>query len=503
MHRILPAAFLSMFVLASAPAQTLSLDKSGGAIPGVTSWKLTGPAGAPYILLFALNEQSTPIGPITLDIPLDFITVSQALPGFTGVLNAMGMATPSFSLPNEPLLADLVISCQAVAINAGNPIVSNLVRVTPEVAGTFAPALNDPTVPIIGGTVATGPGGELLFVGGSGPVAQRYLSRTEEWELAGATFGVGLLSQSTTLADGRVLFTGGLGLDGQPTNAAALYDPITQTTTNLTMATARAGHGASLMGNGRVIITGGFSIFNLTDILAFLQSITGSTEIFDPVTGVFTAGPTLLEPRALHTSTSVTGGQVFIAGGLTLLPIVNIPTVSATAYRFNPSNNSFGFPSFFSGARFLHSAVALSNGKVLLVGGLTLDLSAFLTSLDPTQIVIGTRTDGQVFSPGILGFGTFATANGMASGRAGAGVAALPNGNAVVTGGFTLTIDVPTSTFVAALSETTDRFVGSNNTFTPSGSMAAGRVFPVMTALPDGTILILGGGPLNAEIYQP
>jgi hypothetical protein len=83
----------------------------------------------------------------------------------------------------------------------------------------------------------------------------------------------------------------------------------------------------------------------------------------------------------------------------------------------------------------------------------------------------------------------------MASGRAGAGVAALPNGNAVVTGGFTLTIDVPTSTFVAALSETTDRFVGSNNTFTPSGPMAAGRVFPVMTALPDGTILILGGGP--------
>jgi hypothetical protein len=330
MNRTLPAALLSMFVLASASAQTLSLDKSGGAIPGVTSWKLTGPAGAPYILLFALNEQSTPVGPITLDIPLDFITVSQALPGFTGVLNAMGMATPSFTLPNEPLLANLVFSCQAVAIDAGNPIVSNLVRVTPELAGTFAPALNDPTVPIVGGTVATGPGGELLFVGGSGPVAQRYLSRTEEWELAGATFGVGLLSQSTTLADGRVLFTGGLGLDGQPTNAAALYDPITQTTTNLTMATARAGHGASLMGNGRVLITGGFSIFNLTDILAFFQSITGSTEIFDPVTGVFTAGPTLLEPRALHTSTTVTGGQVLIAGGLTLLPIVNIPTVSAT-----------------------------------------------------------------------------------------------------------------------------------------------------------------------------
>ena len=503
MKNAVVALALAVALVASGRGQTLSLDKTGGAVPGVTTFKIQGTAGSPYVLLFSTVEQSTTVGPITLDIPIDQLGTSQLLPGFVGSLNGSGVAQPSITIPNDPILIGLTVTFQAVAIQAGTPTVSNKVRVTPAAPGTFTPALNDPAVPIVGGSTAIAANGEVLFVGGSGPVAQLYQSRTEEWELSGATFGVGLLSQATTLADGRVLFTGGLGLDGQPTNTAALYDPIAQTTTNFTMSERRAGHGASLMGNGKILITGGFSNFNLTDILAFFQSISGTTEVFDPVAGTFTAGPTLLEPRALHTSTTLTSGQVLIAGGLTLVPIVNLPTVSATAYRFNPSTNSFGLPAFFSGGRFLHSAVALSNGKVLLVGGLSLDLTQFLTTFDPQTIVIGTRNDGQVYTPGILGFGTFATANGLSEGRAGAAVAALPGGNAVVAGGFTLTVDIANAIFVANTSATADRFTGSSNSFAATGSMSGARVFPVMTVLPDGTLMIVGGGPLNAEIYQP
>ena len=51
-------------------------------------------------------------------------------------------------------------------------------------------------------------------------------------------------------------------------------------------------------------------------------------------------GPTLLEPRALHTSTTLSNGQVLIAGGLSILPIINLPNISATAYRFNPATNT-------------------------------------------------------------------------------------------------------------------------------------------------------------------
>jgi len=40
------------------------------------------------------------------------------------------------------------------------------------------------------------------------------------------------------------------------------------------------------------------------------------------------------------------------------------------------------------------------------------------------------------------------------------------------------------------------------NTITPTGSMAEARLFPITLPLPDGTILIVGGGPAQSEVYQ-
>jgi hypothetical protein len=484
------------------PAQSLSLDKFGGGLPGTTTWTLNGPPNAPYILLFAFREETTVVGPVTLEIPLDELSAVFTLPGFVGTLNAAGTRTVSIAIPADPILTGLVVSCQAVA-GSGPFLVSNLVRVTLADRGTFSPALNDPAVPIAGGATAPAPNASILFAGGSGPVAQRYNSRIEEWELAGSTFGVGLLSQATGLADGRILFTGGLGLDGQPTDAAAVYDPVTQVTTPLTMVARRAGHGASLMGNGRVLISGGFLNFDLTDLLAFFSGVQNSSEIFDPVTMTFTAGPNMLEARGFHSSTTLANGQVLVAGGLSLIPFINVPTVSATAYRFNPATNSFGLPATFSGSRFLHTAVPLSDGKVLLAGGITLDLTQFLTTLDPTTIIVGTRTDCQLFTVGAFGFGTFTTVNALSEGRAGAAGAPLPNGGALIAGGFNVSINATTSTFGLSLIQTADRFSQGPNAIVPTGSLAEARFFPVTTPLPDGTIMVVGGGGATAEIYQP
>ena len=327
---------------------------------------------------------------VTLDINDALVGLSYSLPGFVSFTNGTGDATASAVIPNDPFFAGLVISSQAVAGN-GTYRVSNLVRLTPQASGTFVDALNQPSVPVLGGGTAVAPNNELLFVGGSGPVAQRYKSRTEEWELAGASLGVGLLSQTTGLADGRVLFTGGIDVaTGQPTTTASIYDPVTQTTTTLAMAQPRAGHGASLMNNGRVLISGGSSNVDLTNPLSLFTGLLATTELFDPVTNTFLPGPTMLEPRAFHTSTTLTTGRVLVAGGIALLPIVNIPNVSSTAYLFNPTTNSFGLPSLMSGARFLHTATALSNGRVLLVGGLTLDLTQFLQTGQLQDLIIGT-----------------------------------------------------------------------------------------------------------------
>lgn len=500
---ILTSTVLAAALSGTAFAQNLELDKVGGAVGGALQCPIQGQPNEPYWLLFDLIEQQTtlPALGITLDITDQLAALTFNLPTFVGGTDANGDATASVVIPNDPAFVNLTISMQAIA-GFGPYRVSNLIRVTPQVSGTWLPSLNAPPLPIAGGGTVLADEGQVLFIGGSGPAAQRYESRTEEWQLAGTTFGVGLLSQTTTLADGRVLFTGGLDLtSGQPTDAAAIYDPATQTTTTLLMANRRAGHGASLMGNGKVIVSGGLLSFDLANPLSLLTGIQNTTEIFDPATDTFSAGPNMLEARALHTSTTLVNGQVLIAGGITLLPIVSIPTVSSTAYRFNPTSGSFGLPSFFSGARFLHSAAALDNGRVLITGGLSLDLTAFLQSGNVADIIIGTRDDCVLFAQGGF-FDTFTTVPGMQVGRAGAAIAALPGGGALIAGGFELTLDIPNGAFVANATDTADLFTQGPNAIAPTGSMAAPRLFPVTVNLPDGTIMVVGGGPLEAEIYQ-
>jgi hypothetical protein len=156
---------------------------------------------------------------------------------------------------------------------------------------------------------------------------------------------------------------------------------------------------------------------------------------------------------------------------------------------------------FFSGARLLHSATALSNGKVLIAGGLSLDLTTFLQTLDPLDLIIGTRDDCLLYSSGFL-FGGFSQVQGMQIGRAGAAIAPLPNGGALIAGGFELTIDIGNANFVIGATETADVFSQSPSAIAPTGSMAAARLFPITANLPDGTVMVLGGGPLNAEIFQ-
>jgi hypothetical protein len=180
---------------------------AGGALPGSVTFSMSsGTANAAYILLVSLREQSTPIPSlgITLDLAPDFVDFSLTVPGMTGLLNGAGAASVTLPLPNDLGLAGIPFALQAVGQSGPVFSTSNLVRQTLQGAGTFASPLNQPPVPIIGGAVFNEPAGELLFVGGSGPAALRYQSRLETWQLGGASFGAGLFSQTTALADGRI-----------------------------------------------------------------------------------------------------------------------------------------------------------------------------------------------------------------------------------------------------------------------------------------------------------
>jgi hypothetical protein len=118
---------------------------------------------------------------------------------------------------------------------------------------------------------------------------------------------------ATLLNNGTVLVSGGsiCSLPGCPTNAAEIYDPVANTFSVVTggMTVPRFHHSATLLTNGEVLIAGGYS--------ACSSSCTeeASTELFDPTAGAFTSAQPVATAIAGHTATLLTSGNALLIGG--------------------------------------------------------------------------------------------------------------------------------------------------------------------------------------------
>ena len=86
------------------------------------------------------------------------------------------------------------------------------------------------------------------------------------------------------LPPSKVLLVGGFDANGDPVDTAEIYDPATDSfsSTNGTMASARAAHVAVLLRSGKVLIASG-----VKDASGNAASYLDSAEIFDPVSGTF------------------------------------------------------------------------------------------------------------------------------------------------------------------------------------------------------------------------
>lgn len=487
----------------SALSQAPVLAKSGGVLGGTTTVSIEGTPGELYLIVGALEEVSTPLPTgAVLDVALGFLPTILTLPGFLGILDASGQGAGSFSLANDVSLSDLVLSFQAIQ----GPLfdeASNLVRVTPQAVNSFRPTLEDAFLPTFGGAVTTLDDGRTFIAGTSAAAFQSYDQLTETFQLEAPLVGGGLFSTVTPMADGRLFVAGGLGVNGQPTTSAGTFDPATGVATAVPLGTPRAGHAASLLGDGRVLISGGLSAFDLTDLLGTITGILNTTEIFDPTTNTLLPGPIMTEARAFHTSSRLGNGGAVVAGGIAILPIINLPTVSNTSYTFNAQTNTFSFlPTTFTTGRLFHSATTLADGRVAIAGGLSIDLTTFLQTMDPADFVVGSLDDVQIFSAGGLFGGSWTGAGSMGSARAGAGMVGVPDGGALIAGGFTLSLG-GTSPINALGSSAADRLGEGALGVTALGDLDETRILPLCTPLDDGTVLVVGGGPLSATIWQP
>lgn len=231
--------------------------------------------------------------------------------------------------------------------------------------------------------------------------------------------------QATLLPDGRVLITGGQvdNLDGDGSNTAELYDPATQTFTALaaTMTSLRGAHGATLLADGKVLISGGFANNPGTD----------TAELFDPSTGRFTALTARLNGlRDSHSATLLPNGKVLLAAGLAGSVVVD------TAELYDPVAQNFTpLASRLRGLRGLHAATLLADGRVLISGG--------GTAFGPTSVVL--LDTAELFDPASGNFSTVPAT--MTARRAGHAQVLLADGTVLLIGGGTSSVAGPSATF--------------------------------------------------------
>jgi hypothetical protein len=285
---------------------------------------------------------------------------------------------------------------------------------------------------------------------------------------------------ATLLSNGKVLVTGG-SAGGPPRDAppgpptllatAELFDPTSGTFTGTgSMSIVRIGHTATLLNNGKVLVTGG-SAGELTGNGPPTPDTLAEAELFDPTSGTFAPTKGNMETgRVYHTATLLNDGTVLVTGG-----VDSNNAVEASAELFDPTSGTFTpTTGKMSAARYGHTATLLNNGKVLVTGGGGNTAELY----DPTS---------ETFTP---------TTGSMETARLYHTSTLLKDGTVLVTGG------VDSNNQAAATAELYDP---TSETFTPTtGTMETVRSEHTATLLGDGTVLVAGGsGGTTAELYDP
>jgi hypothetical protein len=274
--------------------------------------------------------------------------------------------------------------------------------------------------------------------------------------------------QATVLGSGRVLITGGCTARGcsQLLSSVEIYDPAARRfTAAAPMSSARVSHGAVVLADGRVLVTGGWTG----------RSSTASAELYDPVTGLWTAAGSMTEPRMSHSAVPLADGRVLIAGGE-----VRTGATLSTAEIFDPTTLRFSPTGAMRTARSSHVAVALADGRVLLAGG----------HRARGEVI----ASAEVFDPRV---GGFRGAGEMLVARHKHGAALLSDGRVLIVGGSDANDHRGRFT-------STELFDPRTQVFSSGADMrwARYKIRDAVVTLPSGAVMVAGGGA-RAEIWSP
>jgi Bacterial Ig-like domain (group 3)/Galactose oxidase, central domain len=276
------------------------------------------------------------------------------------------------------------------------------------------------------------------------------------------------------VGDGHTLIVGGTGPDGAATNVVANFDTATnQFAIAGTLLTARTGHTAILLKDGRVLVTGG-----TTNSL-----VSTDIEIFDPSTGASTLVAQMAEPRRGHVAALLQNGRVLIAGGYT-----TEDAVLQSAFIFDPSTNSVSpTPSGMNVARASASATSLIDGRVVIIGG---------TSNGTDDL-----TSAEIYDPTLQSFTNVSTQ--LSVPLRGHSAVLLPNNGSVLVAGGTSNGAAQAGVDLFLPTQFPDPFSWGLGQFAPTAAMNAARSSALAgPSATEGYAVATGGGSNDVERYR-
>ena len=242
--------------------------------------------------------------------------------------------------------------CLGLLLKADMPQVST---------GTWAPA-GSMTQARTGASAALLQDGRILITGGQsadGPSASAELVNHDGSFSAAARMHIARSNHiSVVLHDGRVLVAGGTTTGGRTTSSAEIYDPVSNVwSAASSMVEPRSGQTASLLEDGRVLVAGGETVGLLG------PGVSASLEIFDPATNVFVTAGILSTARKGHAAALLDDGRVLIAGGSDGAGTLDSVDI------YDPATELVSQGPNLLSPRIGLSATTLLDGSVLIAGG--------------------------------------------------------------------------------------------------------------------------------------
>ncbi|MBL8756091.1 MAG: hypothetical protein JNK15_22550 [Planctomycetes bacterium] len=289
-------------------------------------------------------------------------------------------------------------------------------------------------------------------------------------------------------ADRKWLLVGGARgqlLAQQAWSTSEIYDPITDSfSAGPALTTPRSMHSATKLPNGTWLFAGGVNATNDPQ---------ASCEIYDPIADTFTAVTPMGTPRMGHTATLLANGKVLVTGGIQAMPVVPtqlepVHQTVATSELYDPVANTWTAGPNLTTPRAGHMALTRPDGKVLLAGGISWD----------NVIIIGwlpaVRRSTDIYDPTA---NTVVAGPQMATARSMIDPVDLGGDRWLFAGG----ISALTLANAGTPTATAEIYNAATNTWTTVGSMATARGNHKAFARGNGQFLLCGGA--NGTILSP